>query len=469
MSFVTELFGGGNEPQAPDYTGAAQAQAQSSKEVTNIQNYANRPTQKTPWGTVTWGTEKVTDPGTGQEVTQWTQNYNLNPTLQSALDSQLNVQNTRSQLAEDQLGRVGFRLNQNFGWNKMPASGQLVETPKFDRLSAAPTLQKSVNTQDVQNTANFADNPALQGGTGADRERIENALFERMFPIHDRQQSALDVKLANQGITAGSEAYKRAAQALSDQQSRERYDALQTAGSEIQRLADIQRANRSQMTNEDLAAANLYNTANQQRFSQDLAAGQFGNQANISQFGMAKDQLGFNNAASQQEYSNDFQQSQYANQLRQQAIAEQQMKRLQPLNELNALLGGQQVGMQQMPQFNAAQASQPVNYMGAAQNQYQASLDTANMKNAEANSLMNGLFNLGGSMGSAMMFSDSRLKKIVSKIGEKNGMGWYLFKYLGSDTLHEGVIAQEVQKQKPELVKQHSNGYLMVNYAGLEA
>lgn len=463
--------GKGSAPPAPDYAGAAQTQAASSKEVTNIQNYANRPTQNTPWGSINWNTEKVTDPATGQEVTQWTQNYNLTPEAQKALDSQLAVQSNRSQLAESFLGRVGDAYSKPFDWGSMPAAGKTVQGPSFSRLGEAPTLQKSVNTQDVQNTVNFADNPALQGGTGADRERIENMLFERMAPQHQRQQSSLDVKLANQGITAGSEAYKRAIQSLGDQQSRERYDAMQTAGSEIQRLADIQRANRSQMTNEDMAAANLFNAANQQRFGQDLAAGQFGNQANLSQFGMEKDRLGFNNQAGQQEYQNAFQQSQYQNQLRQQAIAEQQMQRGMALNELNALLTGQQVGMQQMPQFNAAQASQPVQALNAANMQYQSQLDAYNADNANANSFTNGLFNLGGGLGSAAIFkySDSRLKKIIRKIGEKNGMGWYLFKYLGSDTLHEGVIAQEVQKQKPEAVKRHANGYLMVNYAGLEA
>lgn len=500
--------GKGSTPPAPDYTAAAQAQGNSSKEVTNMQNYANRPTQNTPWGSVTWDAQAATDPATGQAVTQWTQNYNLTPEAQKALNSQLNVQSNRSQLAEGMLNRLGDAYSKPFDWNNLPKAGTTVQGPSLSTLAAPPELQKSVNTQAVRNninpqavqsTVNFADNPALQGGTGADRQRIENALFDRMQPIHDRQQSALDVKLANQGITAGSEAYKRAEQALGDQQSRERYDALQTAGSEIQRLADIQRANRSQMTNEDLAganlynsanqqafgqdlaSANLYNTANQQRFAQDLAAGQFANQANLNQFGMAKDQAGFNNQVGQQQYQNAFQQSQYANQLRQQAIAEQQQQRSQPLNELNALLTGQQVNMQQMPGFNAASAAQPVNYLGAAQSQYQAGLDAYNANSMNQNSMMNGLFGLGGSLGSAgimasampaatpFMFSDSRLKKIVAKIGEKNGIGWYLFKYLGSDTVHEGAIAQEVQKVKPEAVKRHANGYLMVNYAALEA
>jgi hypothetical protein len=30
-----------------------------------------------------------------------------------------------------------------------------------------------------------------------------------------------------------------------------------------------------------------------------------------------------------------------------------------------------------------------------------------------------------------------------------------------------GVIAQEVQSVRPDLVKRHENGFLMVNYGGL--
>ena len=46
-------------PAPPDYTGAALAEAQASKENLLSQNYANRPTQITPWGTETWSTNEI--------------------------------------------------------------------------------------------------------------------------------------------------------------------------------------------------------------------------------------------------------------------------------------------------------------------------------------------------------------------------------------------------------------------------
>ena len=47
-------------------------------------------------------------------------------------------------------------------------------------------------------------------------------------------------------------------------------------------------------------------------------------------------------------------------------------KRGWSLNEINALISGQQVGMPQMPSFNPAAAAEATQYNTAAQNQGQA-------------------------------------------------------------------------------------------------
>lgn len=51
---------------------------------------------------------------------------------------------------------------------------------------------------------------------------------------------------------------------------------------------------------------------------------------------------------------------------RQQAISEDQTKRMQPLNEMNALMGGQQVSMPQFPGFSQAGQAQAPQYLSAA-------------------------------------------------------------------------------------------------------
>jgi hypothetical protein len=216
----------------------------------------------------------------------------------------------------------------------------------------------------------------------------------------------------------------------------------------------------------NLNRINFNNTSAQNQQALDLARMGFGNQAATAQYGLGRDQAQFNNQAGMQQFNQGLQQSQYQNQLRQQAIAEEAQRRGMSLNEMNALLTGQQVGMQQMPGFNAASASQATNYLDAAKLQNDYNWDKYNAQAQSSNSMMSGLGQIAG-MG-AMMFSDKRLKKILGKVGQKAGFNLYRFKYLGSDAEHIGVIAQEVQKERPDLVKQHANGYLMVNYAGLE-
>jgi hypothetical protein len=151
------------------------------------------------------------------------------------------------------------------------------------------------------------------------------------------------------------------------------------------------------------------------------------------------------------------------NAVRQQMIAEQMQRRGMSLNEMNALLSGQQVSMPQMPGFQAAQRSETPNILGATQMQYDAALGAANARNAADANMIGGLGQLGQM---AFMFSDRRLKSNIRRVGTHAiGVGIYDFEMMGVE--QRGVIAQEVQKVRPDLVKRHANGFLMVNYGGL--
>ena len=48
-------------------------------------------------------------------------------------------------------------------------------------------------------------------------------------------------------------------------------------------------------------------------------------------------------------------------------------------------------------------------------------------------------------------------------------LGWYRYRYVGSDAVYEGVMAHEVKEAKPEAVTRHHNGYDMVDYSMLGA
>ncbi len=410
------LEGGGKDnspPPAPDYRGAAAEQSAASKEIATQQNFASRPNQYTPWGSTTWQSAAGTDPATGQAVTTWQQNQSLTPQLQGALDSQVAMTRGRSDLANSTMGRVGNDLAQPFSTAGMPARETGPATSQWDTSAPMQTTQTT-------NAANFS----------ADRQRFEQAAFDRMQPIHNRQQSSLDVKLANQGLTPGSEAWKFAQQQLGDQQSRERFNAVEAGGAEQARMQSMLLGQQ------------------QQAFGQDMQSQQAGNAALSAAQGAAG----------------------WQNTNRAQNIAEEQGRRVQSLNEMNALVSGQQVQAPQMPSFvpgsNAAQAP---NYLGAA-----TALGNYNMgafqANQQANSgLWGGLGSLAGAGASLYgmgAFSDVRLKSNIVKVGEHPiGVGIYEYDIFGRR--ERGVMAQELLEVAPHLVSKHQSGYLMVNYGGL--
>lgn len=65
----------------------------------------------------------------------------------------------------------------------------------------------------------------------------------------------------------------------------------------------------------------------------------------------------------------------------------------------------------------------------------------------------------------AAMASDERLKENIKLVGKlNNGMNVYCFNYKGQNQPQIGLIAQEVQKIKPEAVVENEDGYLMLRY-----
>ncbi len=272
-------------PAPPDYTSAAVASGASSREVTRDQTYANRPEQNTPWGQTAWETYQDTDPATGQAVTRWRQNQTLRPELESALGTEVEQTQYRSGLARDLMGRI---------------AGGLQETPSFDQF----------------------------GGIGEMRQKAEDDAYgrqtSRLDPQFADRRAQTEIKLRNQGLTPGTEAYDRAMANL----GRDETDAYAQA--------------RGQATAEGRAETGL----------------------------SAK--------------------------LRQQEISEYLQERGVPLNEVNAIMTGQQVSSPQMPSFQNAGRAQAVDYLGAAKSGYQAQLDQFSVNQAGKQSFQSGLFNLAG-------------------------------------------------------------------------
>ena len=64
--------------------------------------------------------------------------------------------------------------------------------------------------------------------------------------------------------------------------------------------------------------------------------------------------------------------------------------------------------------------------------------------------------------------SDIRLKRDIALLSRlDNGLGLYRYRYLWSDQVYVGVMAQEVEKVMPEAVARGADGYLRVDYQRL--
>ncbi len=145
-----------------------------------------------------------------------------------------------------------------------------------------------------------------------------------------------------------------------------------------------------------------------------------------------------------------------------------------PLNDINALLSGTQIAG---PQFTNTPTPgvAGVDYTGLVQQNYQAQVQAANQKNAN---LFGGLAAIGGGLFSGagaaggfgkLFASDRRLKRDIQPVRAKlGGFQLYSYRYLGSDNLSFGVMADEVASAKPEAVAD-LNGFKAVRYDMLEA
>jgi len=284
------------------------------------------------------------------------------------------------------------------------ATGALGTPMNWDELpDRASPLSQSLSLQ-----------RSLTRSPGDWRQRAQDAITKLQQPQLDRRRAAVETQLANQGITRGSEAYNAEMQRLSDEEARAHLAAIGEGRSEDQML-----------------------------FGQDLASAGFGNEAAMKELQGGVQAGAFNNAT------------------RGQAISEQQARRNQALNELNALLTGQQVQNPQMPNFQTASKAQGFDLTGAMNDQYGAAMDATNARNAQTQSTVSGLATIA-----AMYFSDRRLKKDMKIVGMlPNGISIYQYRFVGQEDMHLGVIAQEVQRVIPDAVHADANGFLKVDYS----
>lgn len=141
--------------------------------------------------------------------------------------------------------------------------------------------------------------------------------------------------------------------------------------------------------------------------------------------------------------------------------------RNQPINEISALMSGSQIAA---PSYASTQTSPlpTTDYAGIEQNWYANEVAKANAQAQANNSLMGGLFGLGGTLGSAFILSDRRMKTDISWIGTHPiGVGLYSFRYLWGGPEQIGVMSDEVRAVRPDAVIVGADGFDRVNYAAI--
>lgn len=478
---------------------ASMVQAQSNQQMAQEATRANRVNQYTPYGSLTY-----TDNGNGT----WSQTESYSPEARAALDSQLRVQQGLSGQAESMLDRVRNSYSQPF--NAPSFDSYLANVGAVDQSSVGRAGTFGSNAQ-VQNSINTA------GVNGVDQSKIDasgvnvnapqfakdrqdqysKAAYDASYGLlkgdMDAQEQQLSNRLALQGLAPMTDAASTAMGSYYDGRSRQ-----------LNALANQAVLTGNSMSNQDyasqLAGFNAGNAAVGQQFNQNVTSQAAQNAAQAQAFGQAKDQGTFANSAAAQQFAQD--QSTYQNNLsglttnaalqqaqnqaQQQAYnqavqnygtnwQQAQTLRNMPLNELNALLYGQQVTNPTFENYALQGTAQGVNALGAlaAAN---AAQNGGGGGMAAAGNMVGSLFGAAGQAGgfsNLFSFSDVRLKENVHKISEtEDGTGIYSWQWnkeakrIGADKApNVGVLAQENLDKSIVVPSGKGRGYLMVDYS----
>lgn len=406
--------------------------------------------QVTPDGSLSYSytTQKWTDPLSGNvyDLPVATATQKLSEMQQKIKDQNDVASLNLATLATSQSSRLNDLLGKPMDISKAPVAGDpsKLRLPQYQQFAAGPRLQTSIgNAGDIMRSYE----------TDFDTSTYENALMARLNPQLERDRAALETRLANQGLQPGSEAYNRAIDEANRTSNDARIAAVLNAGQEQTRLANV--ANQK---------ASFENAAQAQAYGQALQNADFGNNANQQMYQNGQSATAANNALQDQSFNAQQAQINAQNTARSNYLNEQYASRNQPINEIAALLSGAQVTSPNFVQTQG-QSIQPVDYAGLVQQNYQNQMAAYNARQQAGGNLLDSLLGF-------LPKSDRRAKKNIEKVGRLKGHNLYEFQYKGEPTSgpkHIGVMAQEVEKTRPEAVLRGADGMRRVDYGRLFA
>lgn len=343
-------------------------------------------------------------------------------------------------LPEDQQAALDaqFASNRALSETALERSQFLKEyLPEGMDLSGLPEARGSEYVGNLDLIDGISDAGAITRTYGTDfsedRQRVEDALMQRMEPYLQQNRDRISTALANKGINSGSEAYGYEMGYLGQRENDARMSAILSAGEEQSRLTNLER---------------------------DRSI--FENQSQAQQFGQNAQSAAFTNATRESEQRARMANANLDNALRTQRLNEEFAIRNQPLNEIAALLANSQVQNPNLQPITPG-AMPTTDYAGIVSDNYNQQLGAWNAQNSNSQSLMGGLLGLGGNI---IMASDARLKRNVSKVAEVNGLSIVDFQYVWGGPTHRGYIAQEVAEKWPQAVLPIGQ-YMAVDYGML--
>ncbi len=406
------------DPTPPKETSAASTGTNVSTAIANA--YLGNVSEYTPDGSTRvqkTGSQSIYDPYTGvsYDIPTFTRTTSLSPAQQAIKDQRDQASLNLATLGANQSGRVDGLLSNPFDISGLPSAGNAggIRDVSLGRVGSGPELATSYNND-----------------YSADRQRVEQALLDRIRPQQERDLQALQSQLASQGVRLGSAAYSAAMDDYNRSLNDARFGAIAAGGQEQSRLAGLA-----------AQEASFGNSALQQMYANRLQGLGADNQSSISEANADAAKFGAENAA------------------RSQALQEAFAVRNQPLNEITALMSGGQVAQ---PQFMGAHMPTIPTTDNAA---IIANYDRQRAENAQADAqFAQSIFGSILGFGKALVTSDRRAKTGIKKVGKTfDGQNIYQYRYKSGGPIRMGLMAQEVEKRRPDAVTE-IGGLKAVNY-----
>ena len=297
---------------------------------------------------------------------------------------------------------------------------------------------------DGQWTQNTSLNPAAQGALDAQQQQQQASQFgtSLLGQAQHSLSSPFDLSFAPQ-VGSGDAARQAASNAVYSQAT--------------SRL-DPQWAKMQEQQQSQLAAQGIDPTSEAGRNASDQMSRQRTDAYNQANLGAI--QMGGQEAQRQQGMDINAQQNYISNLIRQ---------RQEPLQEYQSLMSGQGVQSPQFAGFNQATMGQAPQLLQAAMGIGQYGLQAADMNNQFWGSAMSGLGQVGAAAAPALIgLSDEQCKTDIERLPEEAfpGVPWARWKWReGHAGLTFGVVAQDLQKVRPDLVYRGEDGLLRVDYS----